>query len=117
MKRTIILCLAALMTVGCQCSQQNESSPEAASEQSLVSGEPDAKYVIVVNAYRQREHAEKKAKDLERKGYPASILSVRNGLQAVAICPSDDLDQTVSRLEKLRSSGVVPEESWILALE
>ncbi len=116
MKRTIILCLVALATAGCQCRNQAGSTPEMASEQGLVSGELEARYVIIVNAYRQREYAEKKVKDLEQKGYPASIVSFRNGLLAVAVCPSDDLDLTRARLEKLRSSGDIPKESWILTL-
>lgn len=114
MNQTTIVCLAALMISGCQCGQQNEATPEMALEENIISTAPDAKYMIVAGAYRQREFAERKIKDLGQKGYPASIINYKGGLLAVVICPSDDLDATMKKLEELRGTDVCPQDAWIL---
>ena len=117
MNRAIVLCLAALMISGCQCIQHSESTPEITSEQSVFSTVLNAKYMIVTGAYRQLEYAERKVRDLERKGYPASIVSFRNGRLAVVICPSDDLEAIMTKLEDLRGTDVCPQDAWILTNE
>ena len=73
--------------------------------------------MIVVAAYRQREYAEHKVQDMEQKGNPAFIVDFRNGLLAVVICPSDDLDATIKKLEELRVTEVCPQDAWILTNE
>ena len=43
--------------------------------------------------------------------------SFRNGMLAIAVCPSDDLNVTLRKLRELRGKGICPEDGWILVNE
>lgn len=77
----------------------------------------EAKYSIIVGAFRNRAYAERKLAACNDAGYKASIISFRNGLQAVAVCPSNSLDETVKTLKQLRGKGICPPDGWILVNE
>lgn len=74
----------------------------------------ETKYCIVVGAFRNRSYAERKLKACNDAGYTATIISFRNGLLAVSVCPSDDLNETLKTLKQLRGTSVCPEDGWIL---
>lgn len=77
----------------------------------------ETKYCIVVGAFRNRSNAERKLKECNKAGFTATIVSFRNGLLAVAVCPSDSLAQTLKTLKELRGKGVCPPDTWILVNE
>ena len=77
----------------------------------------ETKYCIVVGAFRNRYYAERKLKECNEAGYTATIISFRNGLLAVAVCPSNSLSQTLQTLKQLRGKGICPPDSWILINE
>lgn len=77
----------------------------------------DAKYYIIVGAFRTRSYAERKLRNCNEAGYTATIISFRNGLLAVGVCPSDSLDETVKKLRELRGNGICPKDGWILVNE
>ena len=74
----------------------------------------ESKYCIVVGAFRNRAYAEKKLKDCNAAGYTATIISFRNGLMAVSICPSESLNETLKTLRSIRGTGICPKDGWIL---
>ena len=74
----------------------------------------ESKYYIVVGAFRTRSYAERKLTQCNEAGYTATIISFRNGLLAVAICPSDNLEETLKTLKKLRGTEVCPQDGWIM---
>ena len=74
----------------------------------------ESKYYIVVGAFRNRSYAERKLKACNAAGYTATIISFRNGLLAVGVCPSDSLDETLRKLKSLRGTDVCPQDGWIL---
>lgn len=74
----------------------------------------ESKYYIVVGAFRNRSFAERKLTQCNEAGYTATIISFRNGLLAVSVCPSDNLEETLRTLKKLRGTEVCPEDGWIL---
>jgi hypothetical protein len=76
-----------------------------------------AKYCIVVGAFRNRAYAERKLNKCNEAGYTATIISFRNGLLAVSVCPSDDLNEVLRTLRQLRGKGICPEDGWILVNE
>lgn len=78
---------------------------------------PQAKYSIVVGAFRNEDYAKRKQKTCMEAGYEASVVHFRNGLNAVVACPSDNLDQTLQTLKQLRAAGLCPAEGWILINE
>lgn len=77
----------------------------------------EAKYSIIVGAFRNRAYAERKLAACNDAGYKASIICFRNGLLAVSVCPSNSLDETVKTLKQLRGKGICPEDGWILVNE
>lgn len=74
----------------------------------------ESKYYIIVGAFRVRSYAERKLNQCNNAGYTATIISFRNGLLAVGICPSDNLDETLKTLKQLRGTDVCPKDGWIL---
>jgi cell division protein FtsN len=74
----------------------------------------ESKYCIVVGAFRNRSNAERKLTQCNEAGYTATIVSFRNGLLAVAVCPSDNLEETLKTLKQLRGTEVCPQDGWIL---
>lgn len=77
----------------------------------------ETRYCIIVGAFRTRAYAERKLKKCEEAGYTATIVSFRNGLLAIAVCPSDDLNVTLRKLRELRGKGICPNDGWILVNE
>ena len=75
------------------------------------------RYCIVVGAFRTRAYAEKKLEKCNEAGYPATIVSFRNGYNSVTVCPSDTLSVTLERLRVLRGSPICPKDAWILVNE
>jgi methyl coenzyme M reductase subunit C len=71
----------------------------------------------VVGAFRNRAYAERKLVKCNEAGYTATIISFRNGLLAVSVCPSDDLNEVVKTLRQLRGTGICPKDGWILVNE
>lgn len=74
----------------------------------------DAKYCIVVGAFRNRTFAERKLTQCNEAGYTATIICFRNGLLAVSVCSSDNLEETIQKLHELRGTDVCPKDGWIL---
>ena len=77
----------------------------------------DAKYYIIVGAFRTRSYAERKLEKCNEAGLTGTIISFRNGLLAIGVCPSDSLNDTVKRLRELRGNGICPKDAWILINE
>ncbi len=115
MKKVIILSILTLLAMGCQCQKQVENKPpEVAGIEAYQLG---SKYAIVVGAYREGNLAKRRVQYLEEKGYPASIVKYENGVLAVVICPSDNKEATLLKLEDLRGTDVCPQDGWILTNE
>ena len=77
-----------------------------------------SRYYIVVGAFRTRSYAERKLTQCNNAGYrDATIISFRNGLLAVAVCPSNSLNETLKKLRELRGNGICPQDGWILVNE
>ena len=76
-----------------------------------------SRYYIIVGAFRTRSYAERKLNECNKAGYTATIISFRNGLLAVAVCPSDSLNESLKVLRELRGNGICPQDGWILVNE
>ena len=77
----------------------------------------ESRYYIVVGAFRTRSYAERKLTECNKAGYTATIISFRNGLLAVAICPSNSLNESLKVLREVRGNGICPQDGWILVNE
>ena len=77
-----------------------------------------SRYYIIVGSFRTRAYAERKLAKCKEAGYTdALIISYRSGLMAVAVCPSDSLNETLKKRRELRGNGICPPDGWILVNE
>lgn len=77
----------------------------------------EAKYYIVVGAFRNRSYADRKMVKCLAAGFPATIVTFRSGMNAVALCPSDNLSDVLKAKKELKKSDVCPPDVWILVNE
>lgn len=75
------------------------------------------KYCIVVGAFRNVDNAQRKRKQCDLEGYTAGLVRFRNGLIAVAVCPTDSAEQAARDLLNLIGTPVCPKDGWILVNE
>ena len=77
----------------------------------------DSRYYIVVGSFRDRSNAESLVRRVEGMGYIPTLISFRNGFNAVGICQTDLLAEAVSSLRKVRREPFCPPDAWILVNE
>lgn len=80
----------------------------------LDASELDSKYFVVVGAFRDSANARRKQSACYDAGYPAQIVRFRNGLNAVAVCPSSSLAELMGKWKELKKNPVCPQDSWLL---
>lgn len=75
------------------------------------------RYYVVVGAFADKLNAEKLLLQAKEKDFDGVIVTFKNGLNAVCICPSNYIDKAFERLEKLKNESFCPEDVWILVNE
>lgn len=77
----------------------------------------DGEYYIIIGAFKNESNAQRLADKVLAAGYPAQVIRLKTGMNAVGICESDDAE-TVSRwLKKVRHEPFCPKEAWVLVKE
>lgn len=77
----------------------------------------DSRYYIVVGAFTRRANAESLLKRVQDKGYPATLISFRNGFNAVGLCQTDRLPEAFASLKKVKEEDFCPDDVWIMVNE
>lgn len=77
----------------------------------------EARYYIIIGSFRNRANAEALLKRASDKGYAPALISFRNGLIAVGLCPVNTLKQAVPYLKQVRTESFCPPDVWILVNE
>ena len=72
------------------------------------------KYYIVVGAFRDPTNALRKKTQCDDAGFTAKIINFRNGLNAVAVCPSNSIAETIKNIKSVRGKSFCPTDGWIL---
>ncbi|MBP5333665.1 MAG: hypothetical protein J6W94_05945 [Bacteroidales bacterium] len=72
------------------------------------------KYYIVVGAFRDPTNALRKKTQCDDAGFTAKIINFRNGLNAVAVCPSNSIAETIRNMKSVRGKSFCPTDGWIL---
>ena len=75
------------------------------------------KYYIIVGAFMDKGNAEFMKKQVTGAGYEAELVYFRNGYTCVGVCPTDNLVEEYSNLQKLKEEKFCPEDIWILVNE
>lgn len=71
-------------------------------------------YYIVVGAFRDPANALRKKTQCDDAGFTAKIINFRNGLNAVAVCPSNSIAEIIKNLKVVKAQSFCPKDSWIL---
>jgi hypothetical protein len=77
----------------------------------------DFRYYIVVGAFTQRSNAERLLGVVNDAGYVGTLISFRNGFNAIGICQTDSLTEEFANLKKVKEESFCPDDVWILVNE
>lgn len=77
----------------------------------------DYRYYVVVGAFSQRANAEKMIGIVNKAGYVGVLICFKNGLNAVGVCQTDNLNSAYDSLDKVKGEKFCPADAWILVNE
>lgn len=77
----------------------------------------NARYYVVVGSFRSRGNAESLFRTVSEDGFSPVLINFRNGFNAVAIAPADNLRDVLDSMRDIRSRDFCPEDVWILVNE
>lgn len=77
----------------------------------------DSRYYIVVGAFKSRHNAEALFSEVSAEGYNPILVSFRNGFNAIAISPANNLRDAFSSLKSVKAEKFCPDDVWILVNE
>ena len=77
----------------------------------------ESEFYIVIGAFRERVNAETLVKKVSAQGYPATLISFRNGYNVVGICPSNTPQAIYDTLKEVREKDFCPDDVWVLMNE
>ena len=83
----------------------------------LFSTRLEARYYIIVGAFKYRTNAELLLKNAVEKGYRPALISFRNGKMAVGVCPTNNIKDAFIALKKVRQEPFCPADVWVLLNE
>ena len=72
------------------------------------------RYFIVVGAFGDHHNAERMQKKAADAGFDSELITYRNGVTAVGLCPSNDLVSLYEPLKAVKQQPFCPKEVWIL---
>lgn len=77
----------------------------------------EARYYIIVGCFRQRTNAEILLNKVSEVGYSPALISFRNGMNAVGLCPVNTLPDALTSLKAVKEEPFCPKDVWILVNE
>ena len=98
-------------------SQANGTVLSPAKMGGLFTTKLDYRYYVVVGAFRQRSFAEKLLTRCTDAGYTATLISFRNGFNAVGLSQTDDLNDALRSKKRIEGESFCPPDVWIMVNE
>ena len=83
----------------------------------LFSTKLEARYYVIVGAFRYRSNAETLFETARKYGYRPALISFRNGRMAVGLCPSNNIKDAFKGLKKVKQEPFCPSDVWVLLNE
>lgn len=77
----------------------------------------EARYYVIVGSFRQRANAEAHLNSISEIGYSPALISFRNGMIAVGVCPVNTLPDALTSLKTVKAEAFCPSDVWILVNE
>ena len=76
------------------------------------------RYRIILGSFRDRDNAVSLQSRISETGdFRPHLVAFGTGMIAVAVCPSDRIDNAVSGYKELKASSICPSDAWILKCE
>lgn len=75
------------------------------------------KYYVIIGAFRNRANAEALLRTAEKADYKPVLISFRNGLLAVGLCPMEERFGALEMVRMIRKESFCPADVWILVNE
>lgn len=83
----------------------------------LFSTKLEARYYIIIGCFRDRRYAEMLVDKVSQVGYTPALISFRNGMNAVGLCPVNTLPDALDALNTVKKETFCPKDVWILVNE
>ena len=83
----------------------------------LFSTKLEARYYVIVGAFKYRTNAEILLNKVSKSGYKPALISFRNGKMAVGVCPSNNIKDAFIALKKVKKESFCPADVWVLLNE
>lgn len=80
--------------------------------------EVKADYRVIVGSFKDQKNADKMVAKVAAAGdFNPHQVKMRNGMIAVAACPSDRIQDVLTGMDEMRKCGVCPADAWILKID
>ena len=83
----------------------------------LFSTKLEARYYVIIGAFRYRTNAELLLNKAVENGYKPALISFRNGKMAVGVCPTNNIKDAFIALKKVKMETFCPADVWVLLNE
>lgn len=77
----------------------------------------EARYYVIIGAFRTRTNAENLLRTAKEKGYRPALISFQSGMIAVGLSPVNKLTDALTELKKVKKEPFCPKDAWILVNE
>lgn len=77
----------------------------------------EARYYVIIGAFRMRANAEQLLLKAKNAGYEPALISFNTGLIAVGLCPCNNVVDAKDALKKVKVEKFCPKDVWILLNE
>ena len=77
----------------------------------------EARYYIIVGAFKRRSNAESLLYQATYAGYAPALISFNNGLIAVGLCPTNNIVDAKNALKRVKEESFCPKDVWLLLNE
>lgn len=93
-----------------------EETPDMRARSEVVEPVP-YKYCIVIGTFKDNGNAMWQKRRAERAGYKAVTIDCRGGMTAVAVNPTNDLNQARETFAKVKKASFCPKDAFIMVSE
>ena len=77
----------------------------------------EARYYVIIGAFRVRSNAEQLLLKAQRAGYEPALISFNTGLIAVGLCPCNNIVEAKDALKRVKTEKFCPKDVWVLLNE
>lgn len=77
----------------------------------------EARYYVIIGAFRMRSNAEQLLLKAKNAGYEPALISFNTGLIAVGLCPCSNVVEAKDALKRVKVEKFCPKDVWILLNE